>query len=356
MRKLLLLIGFITTAGFSWAQEFSMDDLMSFSSLSAKKFDNYISKKGFKPAGRSFQNDTIVDTWQQVIRNPDTTLAPVARRISRFQKGKDFSFCLQTSCREEYVVALNRLKNDGFFYGNKIVPGDTSFLFQKASYTVETSAIPEDSLIFYTMVFRDQSMPSAREIIYGDDLMRFTSHEYLATFFGRQNVKSDLYYFSEKEISKCSILFPNSARQAVFIWDDEKNLRGLSQVIISGSFPTASSEGFTRQMRENTWLLNNGLHFDMRLDELVRLNGEDLSFYGRNSSSPFVILPRHKGDIDLSAITVILGCINCEGSSLLDKKIISAYDAVDNALRLHVSMLILHPSSNERQESTASSK
>lgn len=347
MNKLLLLLGVIFVTACCRAQDIPVDDLLGFSSLSTKKFDSYISKKGFRSAGRSFINDTIVDAWQQVSPDPDSTKPTIFRRVYRYQNGKNFSFGLQTSCRQEYLSALSRLKEEGFFCGNAGDTGGTSFLFQKTSYTIETSSLIEDSLVYYAMVFRDQVMPSSREVVYGNDLVKFTSHEYLATFFGRNNVRKDLYYFSESESNQCTVLFPNTSRQAVFIWEDEQNLRGLLQVIISGNLPTAGSAGFTQQMRENAWLLDNGLRFDMRLDELIRLNGEDLLFYGKNTTSPLMLLPKNKGDIDLSSTGIILGCINCGGSSLLDKKVVSAYDAIDQSLRLHIAMLILFPSDQE---------
>lgn len=350
MKRQLLLSVFLMAAAIARSQEFSVDELMSFSASPSRKFDSYISKKGFRPFDRSMQNDTIVQSWQQAQNNPDSTQAPILRKISRYQSGKQAYFSLQTSSKQEYLSAIAKLKQEGFFYGTAIANQDTVLVFQKTNYTVEASCFIEDSTLYYTLACKYQSTPSSRDITYGNDLVQFTSHELLAGFFGRSNVKSDVYYFSDKEISRCSVLFPNTTRQAVFIWKDEQNLRGLSQVIISGNFPTRVTAEFNQQMRENRWILDNGLHFNMRLDELVRLNGEDLAFYGKHSASPFMVLPQNKGNIDLANTTIVLDCINCGGSPMLDQKIVSASEALDRSLRLHVGMIILTPASAEEDK------
>jgi len=60
-------------------------------------------------------------------------------------------------------------------------------------------------------------------------------------FFGEKNVKKDGYYFSEKELRKCSVLFANTSQQAVFIWEDQINLRESLLCSYSGILPTQST-------------------------------------------------------------------------------------------------------------------
>ena len=55
---------------------FSIDDLLTLSSLSPKKFDNYMSEKGFISGGRTIQDDATALTFlgkQQV--NPEYLLS-----------------------------------------------------------------------------------------------------------------------------------------------------------------------------------------------------------------------------------------------------------------------------------------
>ena len=85
--------------------------------------------------------------------------------------------------------------------------------------TIETEAVDEDSTHEYCFKLTIRKMPA--KIKYAEDLLQFDSHEFLTSFFGKQNVKKDLYYFSEKELQKCSVLFSGSRYQVVFVWGDE---------------------------------------------------------------------------------------------------------------------------------------
>ena len=44
-------------------QNFSAKDFLFASSLSNKKFENYLSKKKFMPSGKRWQNDTVVSIY-----------------------------------------------------------------------------------------------------------------------------------------------------------------------------------------------------------------------------------------------------------------------------------------------------
>lgn len=326
-----------------FGQQLSVDDFLSVAAYPSKKVDNYIVKKGFVPAGQSYQNDTIVYTWQQPFDYKDSTQAPVTRRFSKYQYGKDISISFQTSSASEYTAAVEKLKQDGFVCEASTPVNGQPLFFQKKNTTVKTYSLTEDSTFLYGLHFEQKQMPAARSIVYANSLLQFTSHEYLTAFFGDKNVRKDMYYFSEKEVSKCSVLFPNTSRQVVFIWNDELNLADLSHIIIGGASNTKSTVGFDKQIQENSWLLDNGLRFNMRLEELIRLNEADFSFFGRSSEHYLTIVPSKDNTIDFASTGVILDCFNCEGAALLDKKKISAKEAIAQGLRLHVSMIVLMP-------------
>lgn len=346
MKRVLLFLA-LGASGFAYSQEpLTVDDFLQLSSLPQKRLENYITKKGFLPAGRDWQDDNIVDTWEQRMRITDSARPPVTRRLLKFQNEEDISFAFQTSSREEYGDALSKLKEEGFTCAAAGDNLDTAILFQKKNITVQGRPVPGENTRLYGLFFQQKKMPSSRSVLYAEDLLQFTSHEYLSTFFGAGNVRKDVYYFSEKEMNRCSVLFPNTPRQAVFIWEDETNLVGLSHVIIGGAIPTAGSADFNRQIRENNWMLENGVHFNMKLDELIRLNGEDLSFYGRDSKYFLSVVPEKRGEIDFSSTGVVLDCINCAGSAELDERIVSGTTASEQSLNLHVGMIILTPNTS----------
>ncbi|HTD92524.1 MAG TPA: hypothetical protein VK644_01880, partial [Chitinophagaceae bacterium] len=240
MRRFLLFIALGFTS-YAYGQQLSVDDLLQLNSVPAKRLDTYISKKGYVMAAKDLQNDTVIDTWQERITITDSTQQPVTRRLLKYQSGKETGFSLHTSSRDEYKTAVSTLKQEGFICATSTENLDTTVLFQKKNMTVQGYSLfdSEENLTLYCLYFREKEMPSLKSILYGEDLLQFTSHEYLSTFFGAKNVRKDLYYFSEKEINKCSVLFPNTPRQAVFIWEDEVNMTGLTHVIIGGSIPTA---------------------------------------------------------------------------------------------------------------------
>jgi hypothetical protein len=346
MKRLFLFLGTVLIPYLCWCQQLSVSDLLEASALPAKKNHSYFSKKGYTPVDKSYQNDTLVETWQETIRITATDSSKLTpRRISRYQYDEYVSFCFQTPLKDEYTSVINFLKADGFFCGERESMSDSTFVFQKKNITVNAWTTNEDSVVLYSLYFHQQQMPSPRDVSHAEDLLQFYSHEYLAGFFGAENVKKDLYFFSKKELIRCSVLFPNSARQVIFIWKDEQNLRDLSHLLIGGNMTTEGSTSFNQQIKENTWSLANGVRFNMRLSELIRVNGEDFNFFGRRSDNFLAVAPKNKGNIDFSNTGIVLDCLNCDGVSFLNKELVQASDAVDHRISLYVGMIMLIPPS-----------
>ena len=330
----------------SYCQGFSVDEFIELATYSPKKLEAAIAKKGFIPSNRTLEEGNLVDSWIQASRSADSSLFPIVRQLSKYQQGDEISFCLQTTSKEEQDAAIARLKNEGFSYGLCKKDKDSAVLFQRKTTTVRAYTYEAEDVVYYCLLFQNQPVPSPRSIRYAGDLLKFSSHELLVASFGEKYVKKDRYHFSGNEINNCSVLFPNTPRQAVFIWEDQQNFTTLDQVIISGNLPTETAIGFDQRIGENAWVLEEGIRFNMRLDELIRTNGDDIQFYGKNANYSLMVVPQKKGEIDFSTTVVMLDCINCEGSPLLDKKIISATEALDNSLRLYVGMIILLPHNN----------
>jgi hypothetical protein len=94
----------------AYGQSFSIKDFITVSSLSSKKFDSYIGKKNFVPAGKWFQNDTIINTYRFRMKNKNRDTQTVKRTIETYQRDKIFSFAFNTSSENEYIEAKKELK------------------------------------------------------------------------------------------------------------------------------------------------------------------------------------------------------------------------------------------------------
>lgn len=354
MKKVWSFLVFGCLVACCYGQGLSVDEFIELSSCNSKKLESLISKKGFIPSNRTLDEGNITEVWMQASRTTDSSLFPIVRQISKHQEGNNVLFCFQTTSKTEHDAAISKLKSEGFFYGASRFNKDSATLFQRRNITVKAYNYTEEDVTYYCLLFNNKPVASARSILYADDLLQFTSHEYLVTTFGERNVKKDRYHFDDKEVNNCTVLFPNTPRQAVFIWLDQQNYTGLNQLIISGNLPTDGAIGFNQQIGQNSWMLTDGIHFNMRLEELIRANGEDVYFYGRNTDYNLMVVPQKKGQIDFTSTGIILDCINCEGNSLLDKKVISSSEALDNSLRLHVGLIILVPSTSHDSRKYAS--
>ena len=346
MAKLFLILFVLLNSVICTAQKqpLTVDDLLTISSLSPKNFDNYIMKKGFLPGGRSFQDDAMAITFFEKKSNKRKDTLRITRSIDLYKKGDTWCFALHTSSIDEYLDGRNRLKKAGFFYGNN---KDTSLaaseLFQKRNITVQASLGVKDNDSMHTFLLQKKELPNPDNIQYAEDLLKFDSHEYLISFFGEKNVKRDFYFFSEKELKNCSVLFGNTSRQVVFVWDDQNNMSKLSFIMISGVLPTASAAEYNGNISQNTWTLKNGLYSGMRIKDLLELNEKDFKFYGNDSEFSLMVEPQKTGNIDFKKISIVLNCFNCNGSVLLNKPEVSAADAVDNSLALNVFYIMISP-------------
>ena len=119
----------------------------------------------------------------------------------------------------------------------------------------------EDSVAKYTFKLKQRKIPDS--VLYAEDLLQFDSNEFLESYFGEKNVTKDLYYFSEKELKKCSVLFNGTLYQAAFVWGDENNLDNLSYIIVSNLLPTKDGKQNSIVNENNAWKFQNGIHHGM---------------------------------------------------------------------------------------------
>jgi len=322
----------------------TVDDLLSLSSLSPQSFDNYIVKKGFAVKRRSIVENAMGYTFYQNRTTLGKDSLPIMRYVDLYKKDDAWCISLHTSSPDEYIEGRNRLKRMNFYSD---AANDTNIniplLFQRKAITLQASSSMESGGPVYTFILKKKELPGPASIQFAEDLLRFDSHEYLVSCFGEKNVKKDVYIFSGTESKKCSILFPNSNKQAVFIWDEEGNYRKLSYILISGTLSTSEAAQYSGSFSQNKWVLKNGIYPGMRIGDLLRLNSNDFKFYGNQSEYSMMVEPKVTGSINFKWIGIGFNCFNCDRSAIMDKSKVSAKDAVDNNLALHVSYIMIKP-------------
>ncbi|HET9432590.1 MAG TPA: hypothetical protein VFO37_02480, partial [Chitinophagaceae bacterium] len=246
MRGYLLIIVAFILANNVYSQGFSAKDFLFASSLSTKKLETYLNKRNFAPSGSRSQNGTLVNIYSPKPakkRKKDKDTLNIKRTIEWSQLNNNFSFTYLTSLKDEFDQNLKLLKEAAFFCGNE--KDSVAVLFQRRNVTVLARMVKQqagDTL--YSLFYQEHELPLPETIQVAEDLLQFNSHEFLISAFGEKNVIKDLYYFSEKEFSNCSVLFPKTSRQAVFIWEDETNLCKPAYVLIGGNTNNASSVSY----------------------------------------------------------------------------------------------------------------
>jgi hypothetical protein len=213
---------------------------------------------------------------------------------------------------------------------------------------VQASILKEtDNDTLYSLAINEQVLPLPETIQFAEDLLQFYSHEYLVSVFGSANVVRDLYYFSEKDVAKCSVLFPKTSRQAVFIWEDNVNLCKPAYLIIGGNMNASTISNYDGVIGENVWNSKAGIYSGMSLNSLMRLNGNSFKFYGKNSPSPYMIVPENTGSINFKTNRVVLGCLNPSGSRLLNNSTVSADEILSDNLGIYVYIMMILPAANK---------
>lgn len=331
------------------SQEFSAKDFLFASAVSSKKLESYLTKNNFLPSGSKVQDGNHVNTYhflkpQKNKRKKDTL--NINRTIEILRTKNNFSFTYITSLKKEFDESLLELKESGFFCGNE--KDTTGSLFQRKNITVLASTLKEtDDDTLYSLAINQQELPLPETIQFAEDLLQFYSHEYLVSVFGSVNVVKDLYYFSEKEVAKCSVLFPKTSRQAVFIWEDDSNLCKPAYLIIGGNMNASSISNYDGVIDENVWNSKEGIYSGMSLNSLIKLNGNSLKFYGKNSESPYMIVPENNGALNFKTNRVVLGCLNPSGSRLLNNAMISSDEILSDNLGIYVYMMLILPSTTK---------
>jgi hypothetical protein len=217
-------------------------------------------------------------------------------------------------------------------------------VYQKGSLTITPLTATENEKTVYRFVIERRALPKAKDIHVAEDFLPLASHEYLAAVFGEGAVKRDQFYFSEHEISPCSVLFPNTSRQLIFIWKDEENQRGIAFLLIGGQLRTQSLQSSHKQVEQNIWQTRQGLYAGMSLRELQKLNGGNLTLYGWQTDQPGVLTEKNEGAINIKQTGVVLDCFDCNRDGYYsDSRILNSEDLLREGRRMYVSTIIVLP-------------
>lgn len=346
MRRNLLFVCLLLWSHLLFAQFFTASDFIRTSTVPRQKLNSFLSKEGFFRSQQFINGDTLVQEFQLNAKKIKEIHDSVNNRYAQglsYENKTAFSY--YTTSKDECTQIIRSLKENGFHSDNENF--QAPFLYQKDDMLIKLCNRIEDSLTYYCFTIVKETIPSPKKIVFAEDFLRYNSHENLEYIFGKNNVQKDIYYFSDTDVVRCSVLFPYTERQVIFIWKDELNRRIISHLLIGGSIRTKKFIHDDRPIAENVWSLKNGLHANMSLAELLKMNNADFSFYGLQSKYSGAVIPVKKGNIDFKNTGVILSCLNCNSSKLMRQETISAEDAIANSERLFVLALIIMPQNED---------
>ena len=330
----------------SRGQVVSWDNLLSMVNMAKPKLIVYITKKGFAYAGKDEIKDTVLNRYNYIKpQNKKNKIIDSTIRVLFTGEIKETALIsYQTTSYAEFDELLTAMKKDGFYCNTPAASLQTDpVLFQHNDLTVRTFFSVTDSIKNYALQVQKKILPNPKDVNFGDDLLAFNSHEYLSYYFGKNNVKNDIYFLSENEVARCSVLFLNTNRQVVYIWKDDVNKCTIDHLLFGGQQKLESLKQNDNFIAENNWILKSGIHAGMSLFELRRLNENDFKFYGGNAANSGLVLQHNTGKLDFKKENIILGCMNCNDKNFSSAAIINADDAIADEKILFVLTIALNP-------------
>lgn len=353
-----------------FSQVVTANDLVTLTTLSDKKFSSYLSKMSFAAVGRSLDDGSMVSEY--FYRNKKQPFDTTLRIIAGYKKDKITGISYHTSSFTEYYSILHTFQVNGFIPGGKgaameapktdstgvdsvlmvdsslsmisidsTAMVDSNTFYQKGELTVHIGEVVRDDIRVFRLIVERRPVPSSSKIRFAEDLLGFDSHQALIAMFGQNNVRKDLYFFTELDTVRCSVIFPKSNRQAIFLWEDQESLRKLSFLIIGGSLrPGSEPEENDQSTALNAWRSSSGMYTGMRISELLRINEQDFNVFGNQSEFAMMAVPEKKGNIDFKVTGAVFGCLNCSGNPTMRKEKVSAQGAVNAGLQLYITSLV----------------
>lgn len=319
--------------------EFSINNLVALTMVHTPKLGQNLGKRGYK----SFCNEEKagdVNTFKKTLKDKISF-----KQIEKLDSDDTATIIFQTSFETEFNQLLAELSSAGFNYPeNQTLTKGVFPLYQNGSITIQPSTKLIDERLIYYFEIQRKLLPTARDVVFAEDLLQFTSHEYFAAIFGSQNVKKDLFYFSDSEMNKCSVLFPSTSMQVIIVWKDEINNRDISFIIIGGQLNEASANISYKDIQFNKWRSKNGVHVGMSLRQLIELNENSVNFYGWDTEQPGLLSKQNDGKIDFKKVGIQLNCLDCNADKFYtDNGLISSSRILNDNSRIFVSTMVIIP-------------
>jgi hypothetical protein len=335
MIKLYLTLFTVAVFSNALSQSFSLNDLVSYTGYTPNRFENSIAKKGYRTVGFNNSTDGRTYTWKDKKKEEG-----IEKAIAKSDKEDRATIAFNTTSATEAEALSRQLKEEGY----RFAEGAKTELYQKGNITIRPVKKQDGKRTLYSFSIERKVLPRSKDFVHAEDFLGLTSHEYLASVFGEAAVKRDLFYFSEQEVNRCSVLYPNTSRQVIFIWKDEENLRDLAFLLIGGQLQVQSSLSYHKQVEQNEWQSRQGIYSGMSLRELQRLNGASINLWGWQSDQPGVVAAKNTGTINFKEVSVVLNCLDCNEDAFYgNNKLLNSDDVLREGRRVYVSTIIILP-------------
>ena len=361
MKRLLwLFLLFPLSALQAQKKELSLSDLLSFANVPDEHFNFYANKKGFRFVS---DNPAVAgSTFQKKVRKERTTCF-----ITRILKADTSCILFRTYEEAEYKMLKDQVLNYGFKRiinkdqartgtdGNDARPTGSSgwevgqvvanaCTYQKGNLIVKTDFIDQSDTLAYNLYIEKVALPKSFEVFYAEDLLQFSSHEWLVSVFGEQNVKKETMECGETEKDVCSVLFPGTNSQTIFLWKDKQNFMDISFIIIGGVLEEQKRNSTFKVIEQNKWHSRTGVFLGMPLSDLIKVNNNHINIYGWQTEYPGFVANDNKGNLDFKEIGIELDCLDCrEDKYYTETGMINSATLLGDKKRIYVSKLILIP-------------
>lgn len=316
------------------AQSISLKELVDFSDLPQNKIENQLQKKGFKRVnGFEASYTSFQKTEEKQTGNTSHFFQIIPRQNS-------VEFIYETTAANVHSLFAQQLQSAGFRYTTGKTPGAPVF-YQKLDMALTFQTEKKDSAVYYTINAGRVKVPKLKDLQFAEDLLEITSHENLVAVCGKQNVAEDVFSISETVKKKCSIIFPNTSRQAIFVWDDEDNLKTISFVLI-GAY--SGNKEINHSVLLSSWRSIQGVYCGMSLSEIEVLNKEPVNFYNWRTEWAGLLAPQNGGELNFEKLKPVLNCMNCDFLYIdRNTNIVQSGSAINENQKVYVANLILLP-------------
>ncbi len=348
MIRILLFFCLISVTAMVHSQELSADKLLDMLSLNLPKAESQLVNKKYSLYSSRLNSDSILRYYAYYPAKTGHTkkgAEPVSRKLLIYNFNRTFKYTYQTASKIEFGNIIKALKKKGFhcYYEMDSTIKPASYVYQYQDYTAEASIQKQNDTAWYTIALDKKILQVDKELHFAEDLLQFTSHEYLEYYFGSENVKKDVYFFGEKDVASCSVLLKNTDRQVIFVWSEALNNRKINSILIGGQHKLKSLSGDEKFIVENKWSLKCGLRAGMPLYDLRSMNQKNISFCGGYAPNPGLVFPESTGNIDFRNKDVILGCMNCDDDQFQATKLMNADNAMKDGRMFFVLTIVLYP-------------